>query len=91
MPDFIVVDVSNWQGWLAIVLKPTRKDEWVGIDANQPICQAVGYPGIIEQLQNRPMAQVIDELFWVHLHWHVYDPTYGIKPGKYQRTIKKAR
>jgi hypothetical protein len=29
---------TNWQGWLAIVLKPARKDEWVGIDVNKPIC-----------------------------------------------------
>jgi hypothetical protein len=62
-----------------------------GIDANQPICQAVGYPGIIEQLQNSPMGQVTDEPFWAPLHWHIYDPTYGIKPVKYQRAIKKAR
>ncbi|NQZ11690.1 MAG: hypothetical protein HRT35_31450 [Algicola sp.] len=86
-----IVDVSHWQGWLAIVLKPTRKDEWVSVDANQPVCQAVGYPGAIEQLQNIPMAQVTDKLFSAPLHWHVYDCDYGMKPGKYQRTIKKAR
>jgi hypothetical protein len=60
------------------------------IDVDKPICQAVGYPGVIEQLHNIPMAQIEDKWFLQPLRWHVYDPNYGLKAGKYQRMIKKA-
>ena len=38
------ININLWQGWLAIVLKPTRKNVWVKVDKQQPICQVLGYP-----------------------------------------------
>lgn len=84
-----VIDVGRWQGWLAIVLKPTRQGEWVSINSEQPVCQLLGYPQPIEQLQTIAMAQVSDEIFSAPLQWHIYDSNYGLKPGKYQRMIKR--
>jgi hypothetical protein len=51
-----IVDVSRWQSWLGIVLKPTRKNESVEVNNQQPICQILGYPGAIEQIDNIEMA-----------------------------------
>jgi hypothetical protein len=85
-----VVDVSAWQGWLAIVLKPTRKDQWVEVNTTEPVCQMLAYPGNISQLDTIPMAQVSDQLFLEPLRWHSFDANYAVKPGKYQRMINKA-
>ncbi len=83
-----LIDVERWQGWLAIVLKPTRKNEWVSVDSEQPVCQLLGYDNPIEAINTIPMAQISDELFCAPLKWHVFDPNYAAKPGKYQRLMR---
>lgn len=83
------IDTSLWQGWLAIVLKPNRKNVWVSVDKQQPICQVLGYPEPITKLDNIPFHQVANETFLQPLDWHIFDRNYGVKPGKYQRMIRK--
>jgi len=83
------ININLWQGWLAIVLKPTRKNVWVKVDKQQPICQVLGYPKPIKKLDNIAFKYVNNETFMEPLNWHIFDTKYGVKPGKYQGMIRK--
>ncbi len=83
------IDTSQWHGWLAIVLKPTRKNTWVDVKQEHPICQILGIPKQIEKIENIPFQNIENEIFLTPLKWHIFDEDYGKKPGKYQRMMRK--
>lgn len=84
------IDTNQWQGWLAIVLKPIRKDSWVDIKKEDPICQILSMPQQFKAISNVPFNKVEDETFLKPLKWHIFDENYGQKPGKYQRMMRTA-
>ena len=81
------INITQWQGWLAIVLKPTRQGQWVQVTKEQPICQILTYPNETTTLQTIPSADIDNEILMQPLKWHVFDLNYGVKPGKYQRQL----
>ena len=83
------VDTDMWQGWLAIVVKPTRKNDWIHFNKDTPICQIVGTNQAIEKLSCHAYKEVSNEQFCKPLDWHLFDPNYVAKPGKYQRQIRQ--
>jgi hypothetical protein len=92
-PGFITldgkIDTQLWQGWLAIVIKPTRKNQWVHISQQQPLCQIVSYSSPIQSLNNIPFEQLTSEEVCGPLDWHIFANDYGIKPGKYLKKIRE--
>lgn len=82
------IDTHQWRGWLAVVIKPQRKNEWVSISTDQPICQIVGANTLIDDLHCVPYKKVDLDTFMEPIRWHIFDPSYGRKAGKYQREIR---
>lgn len=90
-PGFIcldgVIDSSKWQGWMAVVIKPTRKNSWVRVSKNSPLCQIMAYPVPMTTLENITAEKVKSDIFMKPIQWHLFDETYNQKPGKYQREL----
>lgn len=90
-PGFICldaeVDTSIWQGWFAVVLKPTRNNQWIEISQDQPVCQLLSLPSPIQTLCNIPFENISQQAFLTPIQWHIFSGDYGFKPGKYQRAI----
>jgi len=84
-----VVDTTRWKGWLAIVIQPTQQDCWITIDQNTPLCQIIGLNEPITACETIPFDEVDDAVFLEPLRWHLFDPKYSRKPGKYQRLMEK--
>jgi hypothetical protein len=85
------IDTQMWQGWLAIVIKPTRQNEWIHIDSNTPICQIIGTSEPIQSLKCLSFDRISDSQFQKPLDWHLFDPEYALKPGKYMRQIRRKK
>jgi hypothetical protein len=85
------INTKMWQGWLAIVIKPTRINEWIHIDSNTPICQILGLSEPIQSLHNLQFDKISDSQFQTPLDWHLFDPEYINKPGKYMRQIRSKK
>jgi hypothetical protein len=83
------IDTQLWQGWLAIVIKPTRKNEWIHVNSDTPICQILGVSEPIQSLRCLSFDKISDKQFQTPLDWHLFDTEYAAKPGKYMRQIKK--
>jgi len=94
-PGFIcldgIIDSSNWQGWLAVVIKPTHRDRWVHVSSELPLCQVIGFPTPISSLENISAEHVEQDVFMRPIQWHLFDETYNRKPGKYQRELSDRR
>ena len=90
-PGFIcldgIIDSSKWQGWMAVVIKPTHKNYWVPVSRQQPLCQVIGFPTPIKKIENIIAAHVESAIFMKPIQWHLFDDTYNRKPGKYQRVM----
>jgi len=83
------IDTKLWQGWFAILLKPTRINQWVEVTRQAPVCQLLSVQQPIETLTNQAFEQISQQAFSTPIQWHIFDCDYGIKPGKYQRQIRK--
>ena len=80
-----LIETDRWQGWFAIVLKPEIKNEWLSVSTEQPICQILPYPLQSCELHSTTSSNTPQDKFLEPLKWHIFDPSYGRKPGKYQR------
>lgn len=83
------VDTGKWQNWLAILIKPTRSNEWVTIDTNTPICQIDTGKSTIDEIHFQSFDDIDDSVFLNPIHWHIFDSDYSVKPGKYLRAVKQ--
>lgn len=86
-----VVDTQIWKGWLAVVLRPTRLNQWVEVSRQTPLCQIVSMHDEINDLQVNRFNEIRQERFLEPIRWHMFDPEYGLKPGKYARQIKQQK
>ncbi|MFT6992655.1 MAG: hypothetical protein ACJASL_004655 [Paraglaciecola sp.] len=86
-----IIDTSVWQGWFAVVLKPTRMNEWVHVTLEQPLCQIIGVHDEITELLVHEFDEVSEHAFLEPLKWHMFDPQYNVKPGKYTRMLRAAK
>ncbi len=90
-PGFIcldgMVDSSRWQGWMAVVIKPTHKDTWIQVTRELPLCQIIGVSNPITTLKNIIAENVDKDIFMKPIQWHLFDEMYNRKPGKYQREV----
>jgi hypothetical protein len=84
-----IIDCSKWQGWMAVVIKPMKKECWVKVNREQPLCQIIGMPAQISSLENISAENVEAEVFMKPIQWHLFDETYNRKPGKYQRELQE--
>ena len=82
-----IIDSSTWQGWMAVVIKPTDKECWVKVNSEQPLCQVIGLPTAISSLETISAENVESDVFMKPIQWHLFDETYNRKPGKYQREL----
>jgi len=82
-----IINSSKWQGWMAVVIKPTEKECWVTVDREQPLCQIIGLPTPIDSLETISAENVETDIFMKPIQWHLFDETYNRKPGKYQREL----
>lgn len=85
-----IVATDQWQGWFAVVLRIERTHTWVQIRTDEPICQMIpcaptDYDLTVIEAQDTPT-----DIIQHPVEWHMLDPTYGRKPGKYQRQLKAA-
>ncbi|MBO1256501.1 hypothetical protein J3L16_12485 [Alteromonas sp. 5E99-2] len=84
------INTEVWKGWFAVVLKPTRKEEWIEFNQDKPICQIIGAQVPIEALCTHEFENLSDRLFFAPLEWHIFEGDYGLKPGKYQREVRSS-
>jgi len=75
-----IVDSAQWHGWFAVVLKPQRKNHWVSISCDQPLCQIVGDSHVIDTLNVIASSEVATDIFVEPVQWHICDKSYGRKP-----------
>ncbi|PCK03388.1 MAG: hypothetical protein COA42_21240 [Alteromonadaceae bacterium] len=86
-----IVESDHWHGWFAVVIQIPNNNEWVTIDENKPLCQAIPLTQGSTSLELSALDEIPQEHFTGPLKWHVFDPEYGVKPGKYQRERQKRK
>ena len=86
-----VIDTAKWQGWLAVVIKPQVKNEWVHFNQQTPICQIIALNQANTSLSSETFDNIPDKYFVAPLQWHLFDTDYGVKLGKYQRLMPPLR
>lgn len=84
-----IIDTQLWQGWLAVVIKPTQKNQWIEISTQQPLCQVLGVNEAIDSLENIKFDDVSDQDICKPLNWHIFEGDYGLKPGKYLKVLRE--
>lgn len=86
-----IVETDRWHGWFAVVIQIPNNNEWVTIDEKKPLCHVVPLSQGNTSLAVTELSDVPQKHFVGPLAWHVFDPEYGIKPGKYQRERKSKK
>lgn len=83
------IDTQMWQGWFAIVLKPTRMNEWITIRRDFPVCQILSCTDNIQALDTVFFDKIHQDALMSPIQWHLFDGDYSAPPGKYQRQIRR--
>jgi hypothetical protein len=84
-----IVESDRWYGYLASVIRPTIKGEWLSVRASEPICQGLIYRPHGDALAHMTAEEVPQEVLLNPLQWHKFDPRYAAPPGKYQRQMNR--
>ncbi|MEM7241502.1 MAG: hypothetical protein AAF429_04895 [Pseudomonadota bacterium] len=83
-----IVESSKWPGTLNIGIKPLRKNEWIFVSRETPLCQVVGQNFEIKSLEVVESKKVDDDTFDWTLEWYFLNSkNYKKKPGQYQRDL----
>ena len=84
-----IIKTDQWHGWLATVIRIDTEDEWISIKRDTPLSQAFLCEAKQETLTTIPSSEVSSSTVSLPVEWHILDPSYGRKPGKYQRTYSE--